>query len=29
MADQQNVEDSYSRHRQLQIALATGFAAGT
>jgi hypothetical protein len=28
MADMQNVEDSYSRHRQLQIALAMGFASG-
>jgi hypothetical protein len=28
VTDMQNVEDSYSRHRQLQIALAMGFASG-
>jgi hypothetical protein len=28
VVEMQNVEDSYSRHRQLQIALAMGFASG-
>jgi hypothetical protein len=28
VVDMQNVQDTYSRHRQLQIALAMGFASG-